>query len=397
MPRPIGLRSAIRFRLAALGAAALLAMSVVATRADAFVYWAGQEGDTIGRANLDGTAVSQGFLAAPGLSPCGVAVDGTHVFWGGSSTNTIGRADLDGTNVDPNFVTGAQSPCGVAVYGPHVYWANTGSGLDGTTIGRANLDGTAVDQSFIDVASGPCGVEVDGLHIYWTNFATNTIGRADLDGTNVDPSFVSGANRPCGVAAGSAQIDRHHIIGGHVYWANAGSGLDGTIGRADLDGANLDQSFIKGLHGPWGVAANDTHIYWGSAGTSSIGRADLDGTGVSESFITIPQRPLGVALDAGSLQVRLGKPMKLKRTGKVKLPAELPGPGLLQLLKTTEVKGQRTEAVAAGELTLTVKARGASKAKLDASGHVKVEAEVSFTPAGATPLTESTTLKLVKR
>src|SRR6266511_488674 len=97
MPRPIGLRSAIRFRLAALGAAALLAMSVVATRADAFVYWAGQEGDTIGRANLDGTAVSQGFLAAPGLSPCGVAVDGTHVFWGGSSTNTIGRADLDGT------------------------------------------------------------------------------------------------------------------------------------------------------------------------------------------------------------------------------------------------------------------------------------------------------------
>lgn len=31
-------------------------------------------------------------------------------------------------------------------------------------------------------------------HIYWANASGNTIGRADLDGTDVDQSFISGAS-----------------------------------------------------------------------------------------------------------------------------------------------------------------------------------------------------------
>jgi virginiamycin B lyase len=68
--------------------------------------------------------------------------------------------------VNRSFITGAQSPCGVAVDATHIYWANsTGfvrvNGSVVSTIGRAKLDGTAVDQSFIRTGAGiPQGVAV---------------------------------------------------------------------------------------------------------------------------------------------------------------------------------------------------------------------------------------------
>jgi hypothetical protein len=75
----------------------------------------------------------------------------------------------------------------------------------------------------------------------WTNFDTNTIGRADLDGSNVNQSFITGASQPFGVA-----VDAEHL-----YWAN--SFITNTIGRADLDGSNPNQSFITGASEPFGV------------------------------------------------------------------------------------------------------------------------------------------------
>jgi hypothetical protein len=43
-----------------------LATLALAARADAFVYWANDEANTIGRANLDGSGVEQSFIS--GLS-----------------------------------------------------------------------------------------------------------------------------------------------------------------------------------------------------------------------------------------------------------------------------------------------------------------------------------------
>ena len=36
--------------------------------------------------------------------------------------------------------------------------------------------------------------------MYWGNFGSTTIGRANLNGTGVTQSFISGAEAPCGVA-----------------------------------------------------------------------------------------------------------------------------------------------------------------------------------------------------
>ena len=45
--------------------------------------------------------------------------------------------------------------------------------------------------------------------VYWTNSDPGTIGRANLDGTGVNQSFITGA----GASAAGVAVD-----GAHVYW-----------------------------------------------------------------------------------------------------------------------------------------------------------------------------------
>jgi hypothetical protein len=83
-----------------------------------------------------------------------------------------------------------------------------------------------------------------------------------------------------------------------------------TIGRANLDGSNPDQNFITGAPGIpippslCGLAVDSAHLYWTvqepfGAYVPSIGRANLDGSGVNQSFISIPGwGARGVAVDS---------------------------------------------------------------------------------------------------
>ena len=159
-------------------------------------------------------------------------------------------------------------------------------------------------MNFISGPTAPEGVAVDGEHIYWTNtpsalpctssgnvWCASTIGRANLDGSEVNAAFIAGANNPWGVAVDDT----------HVYWTNVGTGTAGvgTIGRADLDGSNVDQSFITGASYPAGLAVDANHIYWANAGAGGvIGRANLDGTGVDQSFIAGAGDLVHLAVDA---------------------------------------------------------------------------------------------------
>jgi hypothetical protein len=83
---------------------------------------------------------------------------------------------------------------------------------------------------------------VDANFVYWSNFAT-TIGRANLDGTGVNQSWIAGANDPRDVA----------VDANFVYWSNFGSN---TIGRANLDGTGVNHSWIAGANFPSGVAVD---------------------------------------------------------------------------------------------------------------------------------------------
>lgn len=126
-------------------------------------------------------------------------------------------------------------------------------------------------------------------YIYWANHKNGTIGRANLDGTRVNQSFITGGQGMCGVA----------IVGSYVYWSND---QDNTIGRARLDGTGVNQTLITGTGGACGLASDGSYLYWTTRNGSevgSIGRAKLDGTGVNQSFISevMPPSLVGVAIN----------------------------------------------------------------------------------------------------
>ena len=177
----------------------------------------------------------------------------------------------------------------------YIYWAGNEAPL---AIGRANDDGTGVIKDFIRQASSSFGIALSGTHIYWVNQAapgcletelflcpnTGSIGRANLNGTDVDQNFIVGADDPLGVA----------VNGQGIYWTNHGSY---TIGHANLDGTNVDQGFIAAAGDPIGIAVHGTHVYWSvSGGEGEINRANLDGTAVTRGLITASE-PFGVAVD----------------------------------------------------------------------------------------------------
>jgi hypothetical protein len=262
---------------------------LAASPARAFVYWSGVG---IGRANLDGTAVTPGFGQGGG---CGLAVDHAHIYWVDLGPNSIRVDDLEGFLVNSALVSVPSYACaygGIATDGSHVYWANENQPTF-DTIGRANVDGTGVNQSFVLGATNPCGVAVDSAHIYWATGNSGrgpgtTIGRANLDGTGVNENFITSLPGPCGVAVDAT----------HIYWGNQNTN---TIGRANLDGTQVNESFITGAGLPCAVAVDAGHIYWMSnpfGPTNSIGRANLDGTGVNPAFIATANAACGVAVDA---------------------------------------------------------------------------------------------------
>ena len=299
---------------------ALLVLSLaLAPRAEAFIYWT--NGDSVGRANLDGTGLNSHFIAVStdGAYPRDLTLDEKNVYWAAAcfsepptvlcTNGAIGRADLDGTGVDEKLIGGI-NPGSVAVDAKHVYWTWTncdgGWGIESLCtsdellagpggIARANLDSTGADQNFISGIDAD-QLAVDADHIYWTEklcepgcqAIASGIGRANLDGTGVEPGFIGGLPR------GITGLNALALDTSHIYWTGQvpdDFNLGPALGRANLDGSGVDPTFLGGAtgwHSPFwtGVAVDEAHIYWAAFdGGESILRANLDGSG-TQPFIT---------------------------------------------------------------------------------------------------------------
>jgi hypothetical protein len=262
-------------------------------QAHAYVFWTDGGTDSIGRANLDGTAADNGFMNGASAVRA-IAVDDRHLYWTEPQTGAIGRANVDGSDADVNFIAGAGTAVAIAVGDRYIYWAD----LPRAAIGRANLDGSGVDRSFITGIRGTTGLAVDDRYLYWASGGDGTIGRAKLDGSAVNGSFVTGANVPVAVA-----VDDQH-----VYWTSRGAD---AIGRANLDGTGADESFIIGAGAPWAVAVDARHVYWTSDATSAIGRAKLDGSGADPVFVATASAAKGLAVDGGPAGTASGSASEL--------------------------------------------------------------------------------------
>lgn len=154
---------------------------------------------------------------------------------------------------------------GLATLIPLVIWVAPASA--DVSIGRASVVGAELNRVFIDApGSTEAGdVAIGGDHIFWIN--GDSIGRADLDGLNVDPEFITGVGSASGLAAND----------GYVYWGGA------SIGRARVDGTDVERDLMTPAGGADDVAANAQYLFWTS--DVGIGRANLDGAAADPGFI----------------------------------------------------------------------------------------------------------------
>jgi hypothetical protein len=138
-------------------------------------------------------------------------------------------------------------------------------------------------------------------YVYWSNAGLGvgvgtTIGRADLDGSGIDDSFVPDASGEAGIA----------IDGSYIYWANDGAN---AIGRSNLDGSDPDPTFIPDATSghdaaPDFVTTDGTYIYW-TDGQRYVGRAALDGGVAQPHFLDVGPGSFaaGIAVSSGTVYV----------------------------------------------------------------------------------------------
>ncbi len=137
--------------------------------------------------------------------------------------------------------------------------------------------------------TNPSGLAVNATHLFWTSSLSSTtgnIGRAGLDGSNVNLAHIDGSTAGRGLS-GPAGIAVNNT---HIFWANLsgiGSGNPQNIRWATIGGNHLGV-LATGTHFPRSVAIDGTYAYWSnalSAGTT-YGRVKItDTSDVDQAFI----------------------------------------------------------------------------------------------------------------
>jgi hypothetical protein len=204
--------------------------------------------------------------------------------------------------------------------------SNTGPEQPPAQIERDDLAGTPpVETPGFIPTQRAIGVATDASHVYWVDPLLGTIGRADLDGSQAsrELSFIDPGTTQCEIEVKEGVFETREeashpryvaVDSEYVYWTNTGCSdefgpLDGTgtIGRAKIDGTEVEPEFISGASNPQGIAVNSEYVYWANASKADkargIARATLGGGSVELGFIqpSLPAEPKGVALSADHL------------------------------------------------------------------------------------------------
>ena len=213
------------------------------------LYGIGIGTNGVARANMDGTGVETLVDSPTHIdAPWAVALDLTSdtMYWTDRDLETIKRANLDGSAVTDVF-TGLAQPRYIALDVPNqrIYWTeNRTIGIQ--VVRRGDFDGTGME----DLMSGigrPHGIALDlpNGKVYWTDFLNGDIYRSNLDGSTRE-SLVSGLDSPGGIALDSDE--------GLMYWTSATK-----VQRAKVDGSNV-QDLVTNLIDGTGIALDLTPI-----------------------------------------------------------------------------------------------------------------------------------------
>ena len=133
-------------------------------------------------------------------------------------------------------------------------------------------------------------LDLTNQQMFWSTGLDDTIGRADIDGSNPVTLIIQGNPRHIGPLA----LD---VDSGHIYWSNFGS--PDSILRANLDGSGITAIQAVGESAGLALDLSAGHMYWSEHAAGRIMRSDLDGTNPA-TLVTGLSDPLGLALDVAS-------------------------------------------------------------------------------------------------
>ena len=126
------------------------------------------------------------------------------------------------------------------------------------------------------VLTGHAASRSDGKHIYWGNQLTATIGRANLDGTGVDRELHHRDHGRQPPLLRRRRL-RAHLLGRERHQHRPGQpGRD----RASSETSSPARTASAACRSTRSMSTGET-----TTDVNSIGRANLDGTGVNQSFI----------------------------------------------------------------------------------------------------------------
>ncbi len=220
-----------------------------------------------------------------------------------STGAAVRRSDLDGSNVEDVVILrdigllDDDAIFSLVLDSVHsrVYWS-----VWGGDVWRAAFDGSFPEKiASTGYAVADLAIDATGGKIYWAAtqvLSPNEIGRANLDGTQMETLTYEESST--GAFTGIA-VDG---IGGHIFWAREHSAdppFPNGIWRAALDGsAKTLMVATEGYASSPEFDASETKLYWTEqrAGRYVLARANTDGSGYETVFELVqPARPRTVA------------------------------------------------------------------------------------------------------
>ncbi len=224
----------------------------------------------------------------------GIVVVGEWVVWttgnGGqvlAVPRTGGSSPAELAAVDPDA---GEYATHIATDGTHVYWVDYGGGR----IHRAEVGASGTQEVIAEVAGGYGGwgrIAVrDGL-VFWALADSEGIWLANADGSSSEPTMIAEAEVPYGVAVDDT----------HVYWSERGSDTAATgrilrLARADIATSVEPDELETAEDRPTEIALDDTHVYWLTDG-GGVSRIAKDGNGSIEDLSAEEHEPAGIRVD----------------------------------------------------------------------------------------------------
>jgi hypothetical protein len=249
---------------------------------------------TIGRADIDGgeASIDPDFIRGAS-NPQGIAVNATHVYWANAAKSgtkrSIGRADIEGNKVVQGFFEPkGTTPFAVALSASHIYFSINEAGDDVGYLGRVALGGG--EEEILGIGKrGLRGIALDATYAYWATQGEEAIGRIALadfpsaGGCEVIASCNKKLTKPKGKLNGLA-ADAAHLYwsvngesptnpGNDLYRFEAAKGPTGTLeDLTPLEGGNGAE--VQGL---LAASADGSQIYFAANGVLDDGEEATPG------------------------------------------------------------------------------------------------------------------------